>query len=879
MSKHNKQIKKADTSSAQTVIPTKELGRSGLNQQGGVIYEEFLRQLQSDTLRNRIYKEMVNNEPVVAAILFVIDMLIRSVDWHAKEANDSAQAIEAKELLDSCLDDMSMSWADTLSEICSFVPFGYCLPGDQVILDGGGKPKPIKNVIEGEEVLTKYGRARKVLHKFERAYDGELISFNILGHPFPIRMTPEHLLPTQRGWLQAKDIKEGDELFRPRLQLEEGGDYLSGWHVGVYLAEGNRNNNRSRISFSIHKNETAELAANLARWAEANNLEPHHHLATCEPYIVKHPPNGAVVNFSHPRFKELIDEWVPQNTYSGTKCLSKLPNKKEFARGVWEGWLWGDGHDGIDGSGYRQSSGATISERLAYQMHIIGAALGMPSPLRYKNGGNATKLRGLDMVIPPHYNIGALPERRTIWKRTPELEQEVVRLRSAGLSMQNIAEKVGLSYLTVWRWLHSEGAKPQGLQCRIYDEVIGHPVIGIGRESFSGKVYDLEVEEDHSFCAGAVIVSNSFHEIVYKYRNGQDKLPSKKSKHTDGKLGWRKLPGRSQDSLTRWEFDDEGGISAYVQTPPPEYKEITIPIEKGLLFRTSAAKNNPEGKSILRTAYIPFYYKKRIQTYEAMGIERDLAGFPVLYVPQEWTERGADGNATQSFTDAKDFVVNIKRDEQEGAVLPSIYDENKNQLLKLELLSTGGKRNFDTRAVINGLNKEIAMTVLADFLLLGSDKVGSFALVKGKTNLFVIAITTWIDSIADIFNRHAIPRLMELNGVDLENCPTLEHDPIESEDLQIMSAFIDALSKVGVDMSDLDTQNYLRRIGGMPEITEEQHAESQANKQPVNTGIDPVTGEPIEPPKDVEALAKKAEQEDEFIKQVRELIAEIKKAV
>jgi len=312
----------------------------------------------------------------------------------------------------------------------------------------------------------------------------------------------------------------------------------------------------------------------------------------------------------------------------------------------------------------------------------------------------------------------------------------------------------------------------------------------------------------------------SYHELVYKMRNGDNERPGLASKFDDGKVGWRKLPIRGQDTLWRWIFDKDGGLEAMEQLPPPDYKTRIVPIGKSLLFRTSVYKTNPEGESIFRHAFRDWRMKKNIENYEAIGIERDLAGYPVLTVPGAWTDKNATDAEKASYVEAKNLAINIKRDEQEGVVLPAIYDENGNQLMKLELLTSGGKRNFDVDAVIKRYDKRIAMTVLADFLFLGQDKVGSFALSSDKTKMFSTALGTWLDMMASVFNRHAIPRLWRLNGFPMETMPQLAHGDLESQDLNIMATFIDALGKVGVDLTDLDTQNFFRRLAGLPEVEE-----------------------------------------------------------
>lgn len=314
----------------------------------------------------------------------------------------------------------------------------------------------------------------------------------------------------------------------------------------------------------------------------------------------------------------------------------------------------------------------------------------------------------------------------------------------------------------------------------------------------------------------------SFHEIVYKKRLGDSRDPTKRSRHNDGRIGWRKLPIRAQDTLYKWEFDKEGGIQGMYQQPPPDYGVLFIPIEKALLFRTTVHKNNPQGRSILRNAYRSWYYKKRMETIEAIGLERDLAGYPVAYVPQEWTSSDASADQKAAYDAMKELVINIRRDEQEGAVLPAIYDEHSNQLVRLELLNSGGKRTFDTDKIIQRYDQRIAMTVLADFILLGHEAVGSFALSSSKTHLFSVALGAWLDVIAGVFNRHAIPRLFALNGFNLDRLPTLVHGDVESVDLKELGEYISKLAGAGAPLfPDEELENYLRAQANLPERPEE----------------------------------------------------------
>ena len=323
----------------------------------------------------------------------------------------------------------------------------------------------------------------------------------------------------------------------------------------------------------------------------------------------------------------------------------------------------------------------------------------------------------------------------------------------------------------------------------------------------------------------------SYFEQVYKLRGGDTDDPRTRSRFDDGKLGWRKWAIRGQESLYRWEFDPDGGIQAMVQRTS-DWQEVTIPIARSLLFRTTSRKNDPEGKSVLRGAYRPWYYKQGIQRIEAVGVERDLAGLPVVWGPPELFKADASPEDKAVFETLRRIATNIKRDEQEGLVFPLAYDENSNKLYDIKLLTTGGSRQFDTDKIIGRYDLRIAMTVLADFILLGSKTVGSYALSSDKTNLFAVALGAWLDTICAVVNRFAIPRLLRLNGRPVTGpVPCLEHGDVEAVDWSLVASAIQQLTSSGLDMMDKDWQ-WLRERLGMPVPTlEEMRAFAEEKKR------------------------------------------------
>ncbi|CAB4122790.1 hypothetical protein UFOVP32_69 [uncultured Caudovirales phage] len=307
-------------------------------------------------------------------------------------------------------------------------------------------------------------------------------------------------------------------------------------------------------------------------------------------------------------------------------------------------------------------------------------------------------------------------------------------------------------------------------------------------------------------------------EIVWKKRLGPDKEDgSARSAYSDGKIGVRTISLRAQPTVVRWNMDPlDGSIDGFWQQPfsgPMVY----IPIEKLLLFRTTDDRNNPEGRSILRTAYRAYYYKKRIEEIEAIGVERDMAGLPVAYIPSRYFAKDADVFERRIFSEWQKLVTTIRRDQREGVVMPSDRDSSGNLLFELKLLSTAGSRTFDTSKVIERYDRSIATSVLADFIFLGQQSVGSFALSSDKTALFATAVGAFTKAIEDVFNRHLLPRLWKLNGLDMEFMPQMRCGDLETQNLGELSDFISKLTSAGATMfPDRELENHLRGIAGLP---------------------------------------------------------------
>jgi hypothetical protein len=330
----------------------------------------------------------------------------------------------------------------------------------------------------------------------------------------------------------------------------------------------------------------------------------------------------------------------------------------------------------------------------------------------------------------------------------------------------------------------------------------------------------------------------SYHEIVYEARAGRTM--------------WRKLPIRGQDTLSRWKFDDHDGIQGMWQYSR-NYGEVFLPIERCLHFRTSAKKNNPQGRSVFRTGYRPWHFKKRIEEIEAIGVERDLAGIPLFEVPAELLSSAAGADAAAAVAEFKNIAVNLRNDEQAGLVVPQAYDEHGNKLYGYGLMSSNGRRQFVTGEIIQRYSQQIAMASMADVILLGHEQVGSFALSTSKEALLTVGLQSQVDEIASVLNQHALPRLFELNGMSMDDTQIVAGE-ISQVDVGRISDMLYKLSLSGMPLFPSESlESHVRALADFPAAD---GTESRMSLQLTTTDIIDAQAERLAAPVQTEGLAK-----------------------
>ena len=109
------------------------------------------------------------------------------------------------------------------------------------------------------------------------------------------------------------------------------------------------------------------------------------------------------------------------------------------------------------------------------------------------------------------------------------------------------------------------------------------------------------------------------------------------------------------------------------------------------------------------------------------------------------------------------------------------------------------------------------MSLLADFILLGHEKVGTQALSVSKIQLFTDSLDAWLYGIAEVVSNYGFSRLLRINGISEELTPTLRYTPPTNIDLEALSKFIQNISGAGAMLfPDEGLESYLREVAGLP---------------------------------------------------------------
>lgn len=291
-----------------------------------------------------------------------------------------------------------------------------------------------------------------------------------------------------------------------------------------------------------------------------------------------------------------------------------------------------------------------------------------------------------------------------------------------------------------------------------------------------------------------LVYGHSFFEQVYDQSTGATHL---------AKLAWR--PPRTISDI---EVAADGGLVAIKQHGTLGKPNVTIPVDRLVVFVNEREGANWLGESLLRAAYKMALLKDRLLRIQALVAERNGLGLPVY--------TSAEAPESASFEDAVKWL-----DEQIASGLAVAKGARAGETAgvslpfgaKFDLVGVSGKLP-DTEGPIRYYDEQIARAVLAHFLNLGTE-TGSWALGSTFANFFTDSLNAVAQQVADVVNQHVIEDLVDHNWGETEPAPRLVATAI-GEQQPVTAEAIKLLIECGALSNDPQLEQFLRAKYGLP---------------------------------------------------------------
>lgn len=311
------------------------------------------------------------------------------------------------------------------------------------------------------------------------------------------------------------------------------------------------------------------------------------------------------------------------------------------------------------------------------------------------------------------------------------------------------------------------------------------------------------------------------------------------SKYNDGFVGLKKLAPRSQDSITKWVFSEDGrdligleqtvlnhnGYVRYINAGSPIY----IDRDRFMLFRADTTKDNPEGVSPLSNCYIAYRFRKELEEIEAVGYSKNINGVPIVWLHPKYMADDASEADQKIYQYYQRMVRNLHMNEQTGIVMPLMYDEGRNKMFDFQLLSVDNTTAQHIASAVTRWDNKILTALFSDVLRIGQDGVGSYSLADAKTNLLAMGIEARLKEIQDVLNNDLIPWLYKLNGWRDTELPKFVYGDLDETDLEAFSKAIQRIKAVGLIAPTPGNVNHIAEVLGLPDEVDEDMDQEELN--------------------------------------------------
>ena len=430
------------------------------------------------------------NDPRAANIPWKYYGVMPNRDCEPKASQEELQAYDSKgtnqfgewifehvclDFLPDVVCDIRDFWMLDFAERSPFRPyFKWCFPAGTPVVTDFGYAQPIESYMDrhlnGEKVATHQNRRRKVNKASSHVHKGLMVKIKAEGMAEPLVCTSDHeVLVTKkqkRTWnnetrryhrkidsidtalkdfIPSSDLTIGDYLMLPIMELGHGIDCNDEdlWINGHFIADGSARE-KYRISFYFHSDES-DTIKRVEEYFKSENGDK------------KVDGNKTTLRFYGRHLVERFSKFYDQDGLKILPLCYKNLNKKQ-AKILLDGYFSGDGCVTRTNHNTPSIEMFSKSKTLARQVADIGRSLGYCFRL---NGSR---------------------------------KQEGYSIRLSGHKCSDFSKEL-ISKLSS----NTESSKKDFTRVMIKDGYFLMPVTHIESYEDEVKVYDIEVEEDHSF--------------------------------------------------------------------------------------------------------------------------------------------------------------------------------------------------------------------------------------------------------------------------------------------------------------------------------------------------------------------------------------------
>jgi hypothetical protein len=283
----------------------------------------------------------------------------------------------------------------------------------------------------------------------------------------------------------------------------------------------------------------------------------------------------------------------------------------------------------------------------------------------------------------------------------------------------------------------------------------------------------------------------------------------------DNRVRLHRLAPRLPRTIQKWVVDEKNGtgdLQAMEQLAMKDgrFQTLTIPADALSVFVRKREGDNWWGRSILRSAYKPWYYLCQAERAEAVRIFRYGVGVPVASRDKDYGPK--DGELEKVEAIAKGMVSHEKS--------YIVTHTGWNWSILVPQGGTGG--DTGTALACEKHAKAIMRNVLAEFMAGGADGLNS-GRTRTLANVFTSMLYSTSEDICGVLDLTVLRPLCEFNfqmEAQKLRYPSIVANDVTDVDVKQLSDIVGRLTAFKIVTADDDLEGFFRELLGLPALQE-----------------------------------------------------------